>query len=490
MSWPRIVSILSLLLFAGCSAPSGRLSFPTGALEKSKRGWFYDVHHAGRADFALLPDATGRLDTLAYDDAADGHFNRVYHLHDYADGDVPHLIIMLDSIPFESMATAYRNGQFPWMDAPVKVIGPFPSLTEICYSSFLHAPPLPGVVDDYYDRDSKTSAGNMWDRALHGYQEPWERRLNYTMSMYQSGFAYLHPREWFDAELELARKSFDDSPDRVTIVYIGSASGMMSKYGRAGLEEILAGVQRLCVQVLYERQGAVKITLLADHGHNLTPTTNVKLDPWLGKAGFHVSDRLNSPRDVVLELQGLVTYVGVRTNLPEPVSKALCACPGVDLAAYMDGDRVIVRNADGAAAIECHRHKLRYVPLDVDVLKYASVIQQLASAGKVDSEGYISASDWFLATVDADYPDGPQRLWEGLHGTVTHPPEVMLTMKDGWCAGRPEFEKFIQMASTHGSLNQINTATFVMSMTGRAKTAMRMGDVLQTIEPGYSPAVH
>jgi hypothetical protein len=63
-------------------------------------------------------------------------------------------------------------------------------------------------------------------------------------------------------------------------------------------------------------------------------------------------------------------------------------------------------------------------------------------------------------------------------------------IKDGWCAGRPEFEKFIKMASTHGSLNQLNTATFMMTMTGRADGPMRMRDVLGKIEPGFEPIVH
>src|SRR5665213_3481776 len=186
MKFARLLSQLILLLcFVGCSAPSGRLTFPKHALEKSDRGWFFDMHDRGRADFALLRDPRGQLETLAYDDAGDGHFNRQYRLHDYANADVPHLIIMLDSIPYESMMNSYRRGQFPWMDPPAKVIGPFPSLTEICYSSFLHAPPLAGVVDNYYDRDMKASSDTMWDRLTHGYREPWERRLDYTMSMYQ-----------------------------------------------------------------------------------------------------------------------------------------------------------------------------------------------------------------------------------------------------------------------------------------------------------------
>jgi hypothetical protein len=45
------------------------------------------------------------------------------------------------------------------------------------------------------------------------------------------------------------------------------------------------------------------------------------------------------------------------------------------------------------------------------------------------------------------------------------------------------------MASTHGSLNQVNTATFVMTMTGRVTKPLSMGQVLAAIEPGFVPTI-
>jgi len=67
-----------------------------------------------------------------------------------------------------------------------------------------------------------------------------------------------------------------------------------------------------------------------------------------------------------------------------------------------------------------------------------------------------------------------------------HPPDVVLTIHDGYCCGTPTLEKFITMASTHGGLNQVNSATFLMTMTGRAtKTAIRSKDIIPTVEPGY-----
>jgi hypothetical protein len=41
------------------------------------------------------------------------------------------------------------------------------------------------------------------------------------------------------------------------------------------------------------------------------------------------------------------------------------------------------------------------------------------------------------------------------------------------------------MASTHGGLNQINSATFLLTMTGRASKPLRSADIIPTVVPGY-----
>src|SRR5438045_195099 len=122
---------------------------------------------------------------------------------------------------------------------------------------------------------------------------------------------------------------------------------------------------------------------------------------------------------------------------------------------YMQGDRVIVRDSLGSAAIDSRDGKVKYSPIDRDVLKYQDVL-------KGASDGFVDDDRWFAATLDHEYPDAPRRIWDAFHGEAVNPPTVMLAIRDGWCAGEKGFEKFITMQSTHGGLNQVNTATFVM----------------------------
>ncbi|HEX4792899.1 MAG TPA: hypothetical protein VH370_03850 [Humisphaera sp.] len=484
-----ILILVAILAISGCAAPSARIPFPAQPIERSQRGWFYDVHGKGHADFGLLPDESGKLDVVAYDDDHSGRFNRRYRLSDYANDDVPHLILLLDSIPFDAFMQRYHAGRLAWFDTPQKLIPPFPSMTELIYTRVLHAPPLPGMIDQYYDPETGQVQNDVLKRALSGYEEPWERRLHYHASMFESGLAYIDPRPWLGAELERARVTFNDSPDRITLVYFSSASCILSRYGATGLDELVDGVERLCLRLFYERQGAIKISILADHGHNLMASKNISLADPLKAAGFRVTDRINGPDDVVLEINGLVTYAAVRTWRPEKVAASLAVLPQIELAMYLDGERVIVRSSRGSAAVECKNRRVRYVPLDADVLNYSSVVDALKTAGKADADGFASDNDWFAATLDHQFPDAPRRVWDAFHGTAVHPPEVMLTLKDGFCAGLPEYEKYIKMASTHGGLNQLNSATAIMSMTGRVKGPLKSKQVLSVLEPGFEPAV-
>jgi hypothetical protein len=481
-----IAVILLLFSLVGC-APRARLTFPYRRLIATTQPQSFDCDGDGRNDFAVTFDKSGRLDAVAYDDGEDGKFDRVYRLADYANEDVPHLILLLDSIPFQMAADRYAGGEFRWFDPPTKVIAPFPSLTEICYGQLLAGAPMPGMVAQYYDPRKRRLHDGLWDRGVMGNLYPWEQYLDYRSGSKEEGLTYLDPQKWYHAELERARRAFDDSPNRTTIVYLTSASGMACKYGREGIDQVLDGAARLCLQLLYERHGAIKISMMADHGHNLVTSKNIDVGELLRRAGFNVATYIQKPSDVVLEAYGLVTYAAVRTTEPKRVTAALLTSEGVDMACYLDGGHVAVCDNRGCATIDARGpEKLRYRATTSDVLKLEPVIALLREKGKLDADGFATRDDWFAATVDHEYPDAPARLWDAFHRLVVNPPEVMFTARDGYTAGLPSFERFITMKSTHGSLNQINTATFLMTMTGRAKAPLRTRDVIRTIAPDFA----
>lgn len=477
-------AVLIMVMLCGCASRRDGLSFPHAPLDSSPAQVRYDVNANGRSDFILLSDSPGRIDRVAYDDDEDGSPDRVYRLADYRNEDVPHLIILLDSIPYQAIADRYSTGEFRWFDPPQRLIPPFPSMSEGIFTQILQSPPLPGMIDSHYDpRTTKTSSGVM--QRVGGYHQPWEFRCNYVAKYYEGALSYVQPRDWFRTELGRAKKAIDESPDRVTIVYLVSTSGMLCRYGREGLSEVLDQIQRMCLQILFERQGAVKISMLADHGHNMVESKNFSLMDDLKNAGLRNSKSVHDPRDVVIDLDGLVTYLGIHTMHPMEVAEVVLRRHEVQLAMYMQQDCVIVRDSQGSASIEMRDGRLRYRPVDRDVLDYNSVLEKLRNDGRVSADGFVADEVFFTATVDHEWPDAPRRIWDAFHGQVVNPPDLMLSIRDGYCCGHASLERFITMASTHGGLNQVNSATFLLTMTGRAEGPLRSRDVMATIEPGY-----
>jgi hypothetical protein len=380
------------------------------------------------------------------------------------------------------VAQRYAQGHFRFFQPPVKVIPPFPTLTEICYTRVLHAPPLPGVTDKYFDRTANRLQDHLLFRVRN--DEPWEQRLDYHASFFTGNMTYTNPRPWLEAELEAARRAFDQNPRNTTIAYVISASGMACKYGKPGIEEVLARAEQLCLQILYERRGAVRLSVMADHGHNLTESHNIRLEPGLRKAGLNPTEHMSDDRDVVIELCALVDYVGLHTRKPAAVADALLSMREVELATYVSGSAVVVRNASGMATIEqsADATSFRYRAITGDPLHYSNVSERLTHAGRASSDGFIADRDWFAATTDHEFPNAPRRLWDAFHGLVLNTPDVMLTLHDGYYAGLSSLERFIQMRSTHGSLNQANSATFLMTMQPGLPPVIRSEDVLPAIE--------
>jgi len=283
----------------------------------------------------------------------------------------------------------------------------------------------------------------------------------------------------------MTKQALDQSPDPVTVSYLVSASPMLCKLGKEGCDLVLDQVQQLCLQLLYERQGAIKISMCADHGHNFMESKNVLFDDVLKQAGFKIASSVQSLNDVAIERDGLVTYLGMHTRRPAAVADAVLKRDEVELVMYMQQDHVVVRNHEGEAEIGYHNGRYRYTAKSGDVLHYQPFLESLRAKGKTDGDGFVSDADWFAATVDAEFPDVPHRIWEAFHGICISPPEVMLTIKDGWCSGHTTLLHFIDMKSTHGGLNQVNSATFLLTMTGRATHPLRSGDIIPTVAPGY-----
>jgi hypothetical protein len=468
--WMRkLIGILLLLwLGAGCA------QFPTfGVVNPGQECRALRVKSTSQCDYFQYLNDKGRITQLGYDTDADGTPDVAVNLSAMnEDGQNPHYVILLDGIPYDLVQAMYAEGHFRLFYPPSKVIGPFPSMTDVAYTELFLPVELLGFEALYYNRGThKLSDG---DRVyLNGGNELWAKRVDYRVPMWLDPVGYACPGFLFDHELAAIEKMMNRRRCGTAIGYSVGTATVGTRKGEAGLRKCLRDVERLCEKIVYERRGRCRITLMADHGHNLTPGIFFDMSAAVKVCGYHPAKRLRNSNDVVVIEFGLVTNSAMYTGDPDGVARALVdGYDEVNLAVYplaVGGERkVVVRSRDGLAYVSKVDGGYRYEMVRGDPLKLA---------GKVDVTGVMNDRALFDATVDHDYPDPLARVWGAFDGMVRYPADLVVTVKDGWFCGKPSFARSVSVASTHGSLNRQNTETFVMTTIKPLPAAMRMGEV-------------
>ncbi len=472
------------ILFLGCLVTFiGCQQFPEKFVEQKKNVRIWKVQQKERPDYFQYLDDKGKIYALGFDENNDGKVDlRVNFLSVVNAKDCPHYVILLDGIPYILIKQMYDEGYFRLFYPPQKLISEFPPMTDLAYSQIFHTTPLLGFECLYYDR-SKNRLSNADMVYLSQKNAPWQKYLDYRAPMIFDPLGYINPDFLFNHELRSIESTINRKRKGTVIVYSVGTATIGTRKGKEGFIDCLKRINYLCEKLVYERRGKVAITMLADHGHNLVPAKYFNLRKALKKWGFHPTNRLKKPEDIICIEYGLITATFLYTNQPEKVAACMAKEQAVDLAVYFDKlrDKVVVVGEKGIAYVSKTDKGYKYEAVKGDPLKLKSIIQKLKSEGKVDSSGIIDDRALFLATVDHIYPDPLYRLWKCFHGQALFPPDVVLSIKDGWCCGKESFAKTINVASTHGSLNWINSVTFIMSTIKPIDTPMRLTDVKSII---------
>jgi len=444
----------------------------------------YDRDGDGVGDYQQVLNQTGRKVELRFGNENTEQYEVVQL--DKLSSEVPHFIIALDGVPYELVEELYRAGGFRLFHRPSRLISCFPSMTDLAFNRLFGGRQPLAFEAEYFDREkNRIVPGN--DVYLSGANADWANKLDYRCPFMLDAMAYLLPDKVFETELRELMEVLRKSQSGTKIVYSVGAAGLGTKGGRKAILKYLMQVDRLCEQIVYERQGRVKITLLADHGHNMVGRGQVKFDQRLKEGGYLVRDRLEGPRDVVVVKYGLVTYTALYTERPWEMAGVLLADSAVEeLVCYRWHDAVVIQTSEGKAQIR-HQHGRYNYQMDYgDPLGLAKVMKQLRQQGQVDQQGYVDDRAFFAATVEHEYPDALRRLWLAFDGLVEQPADLIVCLKDGWYHGSDFFSDLSELAggvkSTHGSLNRVNSTTFVLTMLGQLPEAMRLEDVMPQLD--------
>ena len=442
----------------------------------------YDTDGDGKDDYYQQIDGTGRVVRLRFEQKDDRLICPPVDLDKLDLSECRQLYILLDGVPYEMMADMYRQGHFRLFHRPSRLISCFPSMTDTAFAEVFGLSPVLAYEAGYYDRaKAKLHDGNKI--YLSGKNEPWNSRLDYRSRLWMDAVAYVWPRWWLNHEMETILDKYRKSNRQRVIGYSVSGTCLGTNEGRDGYVEVLLAAERLCEAAMLASKGRVKITMFADHGHNLTHGEPLDLKGSLERAGFDAVDKLKNPDDVVVPEFGLITCASIDTLRPELVASVAVQIEGINLAMYKNSyDRVVVLNRSGKALIDCRDGKYRYQNLHGDPLELGPIFQDLRNSNLLDADGYASDKDLFRASSRHKYPDALARIWRAFHGLVENVPAVIVTTKDGWYCGKGKFAFFVDVASTHGSLNYANSMTFAMSTAGELPEVLRLSELRSALK--------
>lgn len=399
-----------------------------------------------------------------------------------------HLMICVDGVGFSLIRKMYEAGRFRAFKPPARLIAPFPTLTNpgvIEILDPLGAPEARGYEDYYYDPTSDRMRGGFLARFRRKtfIEGTFRELFHYHPSPITMTLEYAVPplSPWIDARLTLMkiRREFENSTVPRFIAYLGSTDPMAHVSGEWLLLNFLGTLDKVCQEIIHKSKGQVDITLFSDHGNHFTRYRKVNLEPELRRLGFRLDDALKDERSVVQPRYGLVGCAILYSHeaYKQHVAVAAARTPGVDLAAYQQGDVVYLVARSGRARIEHRDGYYRYSTDTGDPLRLQPIMAQLQSQGRVRADGFTADADWFAATHQHIYPDAVRRLWVGVTNHVEHPASVLVSFEDGYYDGSAMLDILAVLRATHGNLRRGQSEGILLTTKQELPEAVRAADV-------------
>ncbi|MCX5654120.1 MAG: hypothetical protein NTY65_05675 [Planctomycetota bacterium] len=472
MVYQRLVLVLGALTTAvvivvGCAGP---LRFPEKPLmaEETAAGLVraYDTDGDGRADYFTVQDASGRVVRIGYDTKGEGTPTEFVALGAIPLSACRHVIIILDGIGYDTVEAARQEGGLRLFYPPSRLISTFPAMTDLALTDAFSGVTCVGYEVVYYDREKKSIVGGDADY-LSLKNESWVSNLAYRAVTVMDPLAYLYPNWAFETELGDFWKVFDRRDRTDVAVYFVGTAGLGTRQGLEGQRKVLAAIDRLAEELVQKSRGLVKVTMMSDHGHTLTPCERIDFRKYFQDHGWRPVNRLQKSRDVVPVEYGIITYAAFNTDDRPDLVAILLEHPGVDLVTYPDGQRVSVEKKGERASVERRGNQYRYVATAGDPLELAAIIAKMKADGRMDADGFADDRVWFDRTLTHKYPDPLNRLWRAFNGMVEHVPDVIASLKEQYSAGSASRAFWLPyVASTHGDLQRKSATAFIMSTVG------------------------
>jgi hypothetical protein len=361
------------------------------------------------------------------------------------ESDPPRTVVLaIDAIPYDLFADLQQEGRFRAFFPVSRLVAPFPSLTNIGFTTILRTPPSRGYEDLYFDPERDAFVGGAWDRLTGEYKEiaPFHEAFDWEEPRLWGAFVFYLPDRVREAELlrieeilmAYARSERDPvgENDAELVLYMGSTDAIGHVGGREALKEHLLRVDEIVERFLAAGGGRDQVVLLSDHGMSETPSRLFDLEAALGRAGFRLATAVEGPRDVVAPAYGLVGSIQLHVSSGQEasVARAVVTQEGADFAVWR------VEAAPGAGDF---------------------AVRAVDAAGSPDP---------LDRPADA-YPMLRGRVRRAFAEPPLSPADVLVSLEDGWHYGSALFDRLVEIRGTHGSARASSSVGFLASNVDR-----------------------
>ncbi|HVS62887.1 MAG TPA: hypothetical protein VMT85_05185 [Thermoanaerobaculia bacterium] len=420
------------------------------------------------------------------------------------------LVVMLDAVPFESVAELplAADGERPFaeLSEPVPLISSFPSATTVALTGMFEPIGIersPGYEARYFDRQRGKVVGG---GPLSYQQIPfsWREFFDWKVrSLLRKAWGYVRPRKFSRWEVRSGIEAFLESQEPYYFVYVGATDGVAHLEGPDGFASVFLELDRALDAARAEE--SFRTVLLSDHGvggGELLDNVSRRVRRALNDAGLDPSKRLRDRRDVVLVPFGLLSgFVVITAPGREPeVARIVASVEGVDVCTTAtrpgpEADEAwLVTSAGGAATIS-RREREGTVEWRYEVASASDVDTQAAAGDparlrvadsaavsktvsktepRADPLGYRDLAgvwrsdfEWYREIADRRLPDALHRIDRGFE-LVTNPASLLCSVSEGFMYGSITTDLTSRISVgrlryTHGGLARDDSLGFFMT---------------------------
>ncbi len=394
------------------------------------------------------------------------------------------LVLALDGMPLRVVEQAREQGAFRDWPVTLPLVSPFPSITNVAFTAMLQPFDVDragGYEVQHFDRDENEVVGGR-PGSYHEETYAWRDLFDVTGKTFGSKLAgYVSPRKKLWKELAEGRVALFELSRDLILVHGEAADALSHLRGDAPLLEFMLELDEWLVELEREHREEfgrpLRLVLLSDHGNTHEKLHRLSgIKPLLREAGLQVVDRLVGRDDVIAATFGLVSYgaLFLRPDRAEIAATAVAAHKGVDLAAWISGEREIsVLSKQGKATIHWSgapgNRRMAYRPGDADPLQLSAALERLDDETLLDDQGFASEDDWFTQSALEPFPDAARRLIDALTGSyVKNAATVMFSVSPGyawgWRSGHASSRlNGGRIEGTHGGLDRESTLGFFLT---------------------------